>query len=200
VSPLPLFLVARLHLVLPRLLPGAFAELKRFLSNELCCFKEELKRQNDERWSINQAVKKIRLEKSARHSFNSKGNEEQFYHQEKVATFFESALQSLHSGKILECSFEEYSSRRSARLRTILMRKGIVRFLKSQREKKKAKKASKFKPNSRRLSPRYSNDFPAFPSMSSFYLCGKSGRSWRSCYRPSNSPASGSNAGYTWQR
>ena len=42
------------------------------------------------------------------------------------------------------------------------MRKGIARFLKSQREKKKAKKANKFKPNSRRLSPRYSNDSAAF--------------------------------------
>ena len=35
-----------------------FAELKSFLSNE------ELKRRNDERWSINQAVKNIRLEKT----------------------------------------------------------------------------------------------------------------------------------------
>ena len=68
--------------------------------------------------------------------------------------------------------------RRSARSRTILMRKGFVRFLKSQREKKKAekaKKANEFKPESRRLSPSYSNDFPAFPSMSSCYLCGKPG-------------------------
>jgi len=40
-------------------------ELKSFLSNELCSFKEELKRQNDE--SINSAVKKMRLENSARH-------------------------------------------------------------------------------------------------------------------------------------
>lgn len=35
-----------------------FAELKSFLSNE------ELKRQNDEGWSINQAVKNISLEKT----------------------------------------------------------------------------------------------------------------------------------------
>ena len=174
-----------MHLVLPRLLPGAFAELKRFLFNELCSLKEELKRQNDERWSINHAVKKIRLENSARHSFNSKGNEEQYNHQEKVATVLDSAIQCHHSEKPLELrnvlrgrkefcrySFEAYSSRRSARLRTILMRKGIVRSLKSQREKKKAKKANNFKLESRRLSPRYSNDFPAFPSMSSCCLCG----------------------------
>ena len=35
-----------------------FAELKSFLSNK------ELKRQNDERWSINQAVKNVLLEKT----------------------------------------------------------------------------------------------------------------------------------------
>ena len=55
------------------------AELKSFLSHELSSFKEELKRQNDD--SINSAVKKIRLENSARHSFKSKGNEEQYNHQ-----------------------------------------------------------------------------------------------------------------------
>ena len=79
-----------------------FAELKSFLSNELCSFREELKRQNDERWSISQAVKKIRLENSARHSFKSKGNEQQYNHQEKVPTFFDSVIQPLHSGKPLE--------------------------------------------------------------------------------------------------
>ena len=76
------------------------AELKSFLSHELSSFKEELKRQNDD--SINSAVKKIRLENSARHSFKSKGNEEQYNHQEKVATHFDSAIESLHSGKLLE--------------------------------------------------------------------------------------------------
>ena len=76
------------------------AELKSFLSNELCSFKEELKRQNDE--SINSAVKKMRLENSARHSFKSRGNEEQYIHQEKVATCFDNAIQALHSGKLHE--------------------------------------------------------------------------------------------------
>ena len=77
------------------------AELKKsFLSHELSSFKEELKTQNDD--SINSAVKKIRLENSARHSFKSKGNEEQYNHQEKVATHFDSAIESLHSGKLLE--------------------------------------------------------------------------------------------------
>ena len=75
-------------------------ELKSFLSNELCSFKEELKRQNDE--SINSAVKKMRLENSACHSFKSKGNEEQYIHQEKVATCFDNAIQALHSGKLHE--------------------------------------------------------------------------------------------------
>ena len=74
------------------------AELKSLLSHELSSFKEELKRQIDD--SINSAVKKIRLE--ARHSFQSKGNEEQYNHQEKVATHFDSAIESLHSGKLLE--------------------------------------------------------------------------------------------------
>ena len=62
--------------------------------------REELKRHNDE--SINSAVTKIRLENSARHSFKSKGNEEQYNHQEKVAPHFDSAIESLHSGKLLE--------------------------------------------------------------------------------------------------
>ncbi|CAH3124327.1 unnamed protein product, partial [Porites lobata] len=62
--------------------------------------REELKRHNDE--SINSAVTKIRLENSARHSFKSKGNEEQYNHQEKVATHFDSAIESLHSGKLVE--------------------------------------------------------------------------------------------------
>ena len=76
------------------------AELKSFLSHELCTFNEELKRQNDE--SINSVVKKIRLESSARHYFKFKGDEDQNIHQEKVATYFDSAFQSLHSGKLLE--------------------------------------------------------------------------------------------------
>ena len=76
------------------------AELKSFLSNELCSFKEELKRQNDE--SINSAVKKMRLENSACHSFKSKGNEEQYIHQEKVATCFDNAIQALQPGKLHE--------------------------------------------------------------------------------------------------
>ena len=76
------------------------AELKSFLSHELSSFKEELKKQNDD--SINSAVKKIRLENSARRSFKSKGNEEQYNHQEKVATHFDSAIESLHSDKLLE--------------------------------------------------------------------------------------------------
>ena len=63
-------------------------------------FKEELKRQNDE--SINSTITKIRLDNSARHSFKSKGNKEQYNHQEKVDTHFESAIESFHSKKILE--------------------------------------------------------------------------------------------------
>ena len=62
--------------------------------------REELKRQNDE--SINSAVTKIHLENLARYSVKSKGNEEQYNHQEKVATHFDSTIESLHSGKLLE--------------------------------------------------------------------------------------------------
>ena len=77
--------------------------------------------------------------------------------------------------------------------------------MESQREKRKtekAKKAKKFKLDSRRSSPArsYSNEFPAFPSMSGCYLCVKPGHFWRNYYRSRNSPASGSNAGYSWQR
>ena len=68
----------------------AISELKNFLSVELASFKDELKRQNDE--SINFAVKKIRLENSARHKFKYKGNEEQYQHQEKVASHIDTAV------------------------------------------------------------------------------------------------------------
>ena len=171
-------------------------EFKSFLSNELCSFKEELKRQNDE--SINSAVKKMRLENSARHLFKSKGNEEQYIHQEKVATCFDNAIQALHSGKLHEVrnTLEEGKTLVAMRLKHIVLadlhgwdfvteykqipiaedesdEKRIHKVLKdveSQREKKKsekAKKASKFKVESRRLAPRFTNDLPAsFSSMS----------------------------------
>ena len=208
-----------------------FAELKSFLSHELSSLREELKRQNDE--SINSAVTKIRLENSARHSFKSKGNEEQYNHQEKVATHFDSAIDSLHSGKLLEVRnvlgegknlvathmkhivlanlhgwdfFTEYKQIPLAEDKS--NEKRICKLLKdveSQRQKRKtdkAKQANKFKLNSRRSSPArsYSNGFPVFPSMSGCYLWGKPGPFWRSCYRSRYSPASGSNARYSWQR
>ena len=59
-----------------------------------------MERQNDE--SINSAVTKICLENSARYSVKSKGNEEQYNHQEKVATYFDSTIESFHSAKLLE--------------------------------------------------------------------------------------------------
>ena len=71
----------------------AISELKNFLSAELASFKGELERQNDE--SINFAVKKIRLENFARHTFKYKGNEEQYQHQEKVASHIDSAVDAL---------------------------------------------------------------------------------------------------------
>ena len=49
----------------------AISELKNSLSAELASFMDELERQNDE--SINFAVKKIRLENFARHTFKYKG-------------------------------------------------------------------------------------------------------------------------------
>ena len=165
------------------------AELKSFLSNELCSFKEELEGQNDE--SINSAVKKMRLENSARHSFKSKGNEEQHIHQEKVATCFDNAIQALQSGKLHEVrnTLEEGKNLVAMRLKHIIVladlhgwdfvteykqipiaedesdEKRIHKVRKdveSQREKKKsekAKKASKFKLESRRLAPRFTNVF-----------------------------------------
>ena len=208
-----------------------FAELKNFLSRELSSFKEELKRQNDD--SINSAVKKIRLENSARHSFKSKGNEEQYNHQEKIATHFDSAIESLHSGKLLEVRnvLEEGKNLVATRMKHIVLAdlhgwdfvteykqiplaedesdekriRKVLKDVESQREKRnteKSKKANKFKLDSRRSFPArsYSNEFPVFPSMSGCYLCGMPGHFWRNCYRSRNSPTSGSNAGYSWQR
>ena len=184
-------------------------------------FKEELKRQNDE--SINSTVTKIRLDNSARHSFKSK--KEQYNHQGKVATHFESAIESFHSRKILEVrnALEEGKNLVATCMKHIVLtdlhgwnfftgykqiplaedksnEKRIRKVLKdeeTQREKRKkdnAKKANKFKLNSRRSSPArsYSNEFPVFPSMSGFYPWGKPGHFWRSCYHSRNSPASGS--------
>jgi hypothetical protein len=76
-----------------------FSQLKCFMSSELSNFKNELKRQNDD--SIDNAVKKIRLEQSARHSFKSKGNEEQFKHEEQVAGHIDSALHVFQSRNFL---------------------------------------------------------------------------------------------------
>jgi len=87
----------------------------------------------------------------------------------------------------------------------------------SQREKKKsekAKKASKFKVESRGLATRFTNDLPAsFSSMSGCYLCGKPGHFWRNQKKPGEAmkkpgeaisegtcPPTDSNSGYTWQR
>ena len=157
------------------------AELKSFLSHELSSFKEELKRQNDD--SINSAVKKIRLENSARHSFKSKGNEEQYNHQEKVATHFDSAIESLHSGKLLEVRnvLGKGKNLVATRMKHIVLAdlhgwdfvteykqiplaeeesdekriRKVLKDVESQREKRKtekAKKANKFKLDSRRSS------------------------------------------------
>jgi hypothetical protein len=49
-------------------------------------------------------VKKLRAEQPyLGHSFKSKGNEEQFRHEEKVSSHVDSAIQALERGKILEC-------------------------------------------------------------------------------------------------
>ena len=191
-------------------------ELKSFLSNELCSFEEELKRQNDE--SINSAVKKRRLENSARHSFKSKGNDEQYIHEEKIATCFGNAIQALHSGEVSN-TLEEGKNLVAMHLKHIVLAdlhgwdfateykqipiaedefdekriRKVLKDVESPKEKKKlekAKKASKFKLESRRLAPRFTNDVPAsFSSMSGCYLCGKPGHFWRSCYRSRNLPA-----------
>lgn len=94
------FLLALLQLVCLQLPHRRLQSLKASSLTNFPPLREELKRQNDE--SINSAVTKIRLENSARHSFKSKGNEEQYNHQEKVATHFDSAIESLHSSKLLE--------------------------------------------------------------------------------------------------
>ena len=94
------FLLALLQLACLQLPHRRLQSLKASCLTNFPPLREELKRQNDE--SINSAVTKIRLENSARHSFKSKGNEEQYNHQEKVATHFDSAIESLHSGKLLE--------------------------------------------------------------------------------------------------
>ena len=92
------FLLALLQLVRLRLPCQCLQSLKASCLTNFPSFKEELKRQNDE--SINSTVTKIRLDNSARHSFKSK--KEQYNHQRKVATHFESAIESFHSRKILE--------------------------------------------------------------------------------------------------
>ena len=89
------FLLALLQLVCLQLPHRRLQSLKASCLTNFPPLREELKRQNDE--SINCAVTKIRLENLARHSFKSKGN-----HQEKVATHFDSAIESVHSGKLLE--------------------------------------------------------------------------------------------------
>ena len=94
------FLLALLQLVRLQLPQRCLQNLKASCLTNFPPLREELKRQNDE--SINSAVTEICLENSARHSFKSKGNEEQYNHQEKVATHFDSAIDSLHSGKLLE--------------------------------------------------------------------------------------------------
>ena len=99
----------------------AILELKNFLSAELASFKYELKRQNDE--SINVAVKKIRLENSARHTFKYKGNEEQYQHQENVASHIDTAVDALHSGKLVEDAnaLEEDKGAIAIRMKHILL-------------------------------------------------------------------------------
>ena len=99
----------------------AISELKNFLSAELASFKDELKRQNDE--SINFAVKKIRLEISARHTYKYKGNEEQYQHQEKVASHIDTAVDALHSGKLVEAAnaLEEGKNSIAIRMKHIVL-------------------------------------------------------------------------------
>ena len=63
----------------------------------------------------------------------------------------------------------------------------VLKSVEGQREKKKSEKArktNKCKSDSfgRAASTmRFSNEIPAFPSMSTCYLCGNSGHFWRSC-------------------
>ena len=99
----------------------AISELKNFLSAELASFKDELERQNDE--SINFAVKKTRLENFARHTFKYKGNEEQYQHQEKVASHIDSAVDALHSGKLVEAAnaLEEGKNAIAIRMKHIVL-------------------------------------------------------------------------------
>ena len=99
----------------------AISELKTFLSAEVASFKDELKRPNDE--SIHFAVKKIRLENSARHTSKYKGNEEQYQHQEKVANHIDIAVDALHSGKIVEAAnaLEEGKNAIAIRMKHIVL-------------------------------------------------------------------------------
>ena len=157
-------------LILLSLLPlPAISELKNLLSAELASFKDELKCQNDE--SINFAVKKIRLENSAHHTFKYKGNEEQYQHHEKVACHIDTAVDALHSGKLVEAAnaLQEGKNAIAIRMKHIVLadlhgwdfvteykqipvaedetdEKRIRKILKevgNQREKKKAERAKK---------------------------------------------------------
>ena len=98
-----------------------FTELKSFLSSELNAFKEEIKRQNDD--SIHSAVKKLKHDQSVRHSFKSKGNEEQFHHEEKVARRIDNGMGALQSGKFLEVrdALEEGKSLVATRMKHIVL-------------------------------------------------------------------------------
>ena len=175
------FLLALLQLVCLQLPHRRLQSLKASCLTNFPLLREELKRQNDE--SINSAVTKIRLENSARHSFKSKGNEEQYNHQEKVATHFDSAIESLHSGKLLEVRnvLGEGKNLVATRMKHIVLAdlhgwdfvteykqiplaeeesdekriRKVLKDVESQREKRKtekAKKANKFKLDSRRSS------------------------------------------------
>jgi hypothetical protein len=146
-----------------------FSQLKRFLSSELSNFKNELKRQNDD--SIDNAVKRIRLEQSARHSFKSEGNEEQFKDEEQVAGHIDSALHAFQSRNFLgvQESLEQGKNLINTRMKHIILadlhgwdfvneykqdpiieddsdEKRMCKVLKSvesQRERKKVEKAKK---------------------------------------------------------
>ena len=189
----------------------AILELKNFLSAELASFKDKLKRQNEE--SINFAVKKIRLENSARHTFKYKGNEVQYQHMEKVASHIDTAVDALRSGKIAKAANALEEGKNAIRMKHIVLadlhgldfvteyrqipvaedetdekriRSKILKEVGNQREKKKAeraKKAIKLRPDFRRVPTRFTNESFAFTPLSTCFLCNRPGHFWRNCWR-----------------
>ena len=70
------------------------------MSADLASFKDELSVR-----TTNASTSQLRkIENSARHTFKYKGNEEQYQHQENVASHINTAVDALHSGKLVEAA------------------------------------------------------------------------------------------------